>query len=44
VKLLVDMNLSPDWTARLAAAGIEAVHWASVGHPTASDEEILGSA
>jgi predicted nuclease of predicted toxin-antitoxin system len=41
VKLLVDMNLSPAWTARLAAVGIAAVHWSRVGAATASDDEIL---
>jgi len=41
VKLLVDMNLSPSWTERLAQHGFEAVHWSSVGAPTAGDDEIL---
>jgi predicted nuclease of predicted toxin-antitoxin system len=41
VRLLVDMNLSPAWTARLAAVGIEAVHWSTIGAATASDDEIL---
>ena len=41
MKLLVDMNLSPDWVATLTAAGHDAVHWIDVGSPTASDLEIL---
>jgi predicted nuclease of predicted toxin-antitoxin system len=41
MKLLVDMNLSPAWIDFLGARGIEAVHWASVGDPAASDALIL---
>jgi predicted nuclease of predicted toxin-antitoxin system len=41
VKLLVDMNLSPSWIEQLAKHGIEAVHWSTVGAPTAGDDEIL---
>jgi predicted nuclease of predicted toxin-antitoxin system len=41
VKLLVDMNLSPSWIERLAQHGFEAVHWSSIGAPTAGDDEIL---
>ena len=32
MKLLVDMNLLPDW---------EAVHWSNVGNPRADDSEIM---
>jgi predicted nuclease of predicted toxin-antitoxin system len=42
MKILVDMNLSPDWVRFLAAHGIEAVHWSQVGNPRATDEEITG--
>ncbi len=31
MKLLVDMNLSLGWAAAVQAAGIEAIHWSSVG-------------
>jgi predicted nuclease of predicted toxin-antitoxin system len=31
MKLLLDMNLSPDWVAELAARGWEAVHWSAIG-------------
>ncbi|MBX3268187.1 MAG: DUF5615 family PIN-like protein [Acidobacteria bacterium] len=41
MKILIDMNLSPDWTAALAAANIEAVHWSTVGDPRAKDIEII---
>ncbi len=41
MKILIDMNLSPDWTAVLTAENIEAVHWSSVGKPYAPDEEIM---
>jgi predicted nuclease of predicted toxin-antitoxin system len=41
VKLVVDMNLSPSWAARLTRLGFEAVHWSTIGAPTAPDDEIL---
>lgn len=44
MKLLVDMNLSPRWVRRLQAAGIEAIHWSSVGRANAPDTEIMAYA
>jgi predicted nuclease of predicted toxin-antitoxin system len=41
MKLLVDMNLSPEWIALLEEAGFEAVHWSAIGDSKAADEEIL---
>ena len=41
MKILIDMNLSPDWTAFLQTDNIEAVHWSTIGKPTAPDEEIM---
>ncbi|HEX3890075.1 MAG TPA: DUF5615 family PIN-like protein [Verrucomicrobiae bacterium] len=41
MKLLVDMNLSPDWVAVLKESGWEAIHWSKVGNPRASDSEIM---
>jgi predicted nuclease of predicted toxin-antitoxin system len=41
MKLLVDMNLSPEWVAVLKAAGWEAVHWSKVGNLLAADSEIM---
>jgi predicted nuclease of predicted toxin-antitoxin system len=44
VRLLIDMNLSPAWVDFLGAAGIEAVHWASVGERDALDTDIMAHA
>ena len=44
MKLLVDMNLSPRWVARLVEAGIEAVHWSAVGASNASDAAVMAFA
>ena len=41
MKFLVDMNLSPSWVEYLSEAGIEAVHWSSVGAANAPDSEIM---
>ena len=41
VKLLVDMNLSPDWVPLLASHGWLAVHWSTVGDPKTSDHAIM---
>jgi len=41
MKLLVDMNLSPDWAAVLEKAGWETVHWSSVSNLRAPDFEIM---
>jgi predicted nuclease of predicted toxin-antitoxin system len=41
MKLILDMNLSPRWVAKLAAAGIEATHWSALGRATAPDIEIM---
>ena len=41
IKLLIDMNLSPDWVAVLKTHGWSAVHWSSVGDPRASDDAIM---
>src|SRR5438045_2732583 len=41
MKLLVDMNLSPDWVAVLEPAGWETLHWSNVGNPRATDFEIM---
>lgn len=44
MKLLVDMNLSPRWIGVLADAGIEAVHWSTLGANNAPDSEIMAYA
>lgn len=44
MKLLVDMNLSPAWSAMLRAAGWESEHWSRIGAAQASDAEIMAYA
>lgn len=44
MKLLVDMNLSPQWVSMLANAGIAAEHWSSIGAANAPDSEIMSHA
>ena len=44
MKILVDMNLSPDWAGFLSGNGIEAIHWSSIGLPDAPDTEIISYA
>ena len=41
VRLVVDMNLSPDWVRILEDNGWPAVHWSSIGDKGASDETIM---
>lgn len=44
MKVLVDMNLSPRWVNALADAGIEALHWSTIGMANAPDSEIMAYA
>lgn len=41
MKILLDMNLSPDWIPVLHAGGHEAIHWQEIGKANAKDREIL---
>jgi predicted nuclease of predicted toxin-antitoxin system len=41
MRLLIDMNLSPDWIEALDQAGWQAIHWSTVGDPRAPDEVIM---
>lgn len=41
MKILIDMNLLPEWEAVLHSAGWPAAHWSKLGPPNASDAEIL---
>ena len=41
MKILIDMNLSPQWTAVLKRHGWEAAHWSEIGDPRATDRTIL---
>ncbi len=44
MKILIDMNLSPDWVSAFEAANIESVHWSTIGAPRAEDIEIVAYA
>jgi predicted nuclease of predicted toxin-antitoxin system len=41
MKLLVDMNLSPDWVAVLEQAGWKSIHWSDIGNPHTVDSGIM---
>lgn len=41
MKILIDMNLSPDWVAAFAVESIESAHWSTIGDPRAEDKEIM---
>lgn len=41
MRLLLDMNLSPEICPKLVTAGHEAVHWSTLGERTASDDVIM---
>jgi predicted nuclease of predicted toxin-antitoxin system len=41
MRILIDMNLSPDWAPLLQQHGWSAVHWSTVGDPRAADREIM---
>jgi predicted nuclease of predicted toxin-antitoxin system len=41
LKLVIDMDLSPDWASALAQHGYSAQHWSAVGNPRADDRTIM---
>jgi len=41
MKILVDMNLSPDWVAAPNAHGLHSQLWVTIGAPNAPDTELL---
>jgi len=41
MRILIDMNLSPEWVSVLGKAGWEAVHWSRIGQSDAPDHEIM---
>ncbi|HZT27686.1 MAG TPA: DUF5615 family PIN-like protein [Pseudolabrys sp.] len=41
MKVLVDMNLSPEWVQFLGEAGHQAIHWSKIGMPGAADAELM---
>jgi predicted nuclease of predicted toxin-antitoxin system len=44
MKLIVDMNLTPRWVGLLVDAGIETLHWSTLGANNAPDSEIMAYA
>jgi predicted nuclease of predicted toxin-antitoxin system len=40
MRLVVDVNLSPDWASVLISAGHDVVHWRDIGALDAPDSEI----
>lgn len=42
IRIVIDMNLSPDWVSELSRHGWPAVHWSTIGNPRAPDDEIMG--
>jgi predicted nuclease of predicted toxin-antitoxin system len=41
MRIVVDMNLTPDWVSFFATQGIEACHWGGIGDPRASDDLVI---
>ena len=39
--LLIDMNLSPQWSEVLTTAGFSATHWSDIGRADAADQVIF---
>lgn len=41
MKILVDMNLSPEWVKVFTDKGIAAVHWSTIGAVNATDKDLM---
>ena len=41
IKVVIDMNLSPEWAGLLSELGWPAVHWSSAGAANAPDAAIM---
>ena len=41
MKIIVDMNLSPEWVDVLTSAGWQAAHWSALGAGNAADRTIM---
>ncbi|EXJ13985.1 DUF5615 family PIN-like protein [Imhoffiella purpurea] len=41
LRLVIDVNLSPEWVPVLTGAGFETLHWTQIGDPSAPDREIM---
>jgi predicted nuclease of predicted toxin-antitoxin system len=44
MKILIDMNLSPNWATVLNEAGIDAMHWSQLGPANTPDPAIMAYA
>lgn len=41
MKILIDMNLSPEWVKEFSKFGFEAIHWSTIGKFDADDIELM---
>ena len=41
MKILIDMNLTPQWGEYFSKAGIESVHWSDIGDPAVPDRDLF---
>jgi predicted nuclease of predicted toxin-antitoxin system len=41
MKLVIDINLSPEWVELFKEHGYDAVHWSDIGNPRAPDTAIM---
>ena len=41
MRILIDVNLSHGWVAAFTSHGIDAVHWTTIGDPSAPDEAVM---
>ena len=41
IKILIDMNLSSEWIGLFEQQGWSAVHWSTIGEPTADDATLM---
>lgn len=41
MKILIDLNLSPEWVEVLERYGWKAVHWSTIGDPRAEDSVLM---
>lgn len=41
MKLVIDINLSPEWVELFREHGYDGVHWSAVGNPRAPDSVIM---
>lgn len=41
MRVLIDMNLSPEWAAVFGRNGYRAIHWSAVGNARATDRTVM---